>query len=84
MAPSQQSIADEAAAKAVRECFILLGVDVDDTASVEEFREDLRFGRGLRKRADQGIDAIFKLVFLAIAGAVVSAIAKYFHLSPPQ
>lgn len=81
---TQQSIADEAAGKAVRECFALLGVDVDDKQSVEEFREDLRFGRSLRKRADQGVDALFKLVFLAIAGAVVSAVAKYFHLTPPQ
>jgi len=83
MAPSQKSIAEEAADKAVRECFALLGVDVDDTASVEEFREDLRFGRSLRKRADQGVDALFKLVFLAVAGAIVSAVARYFHLTPP-
>ena len=34
----------EAADRAVKKVFAILGVDVDKPESVEEFREDLRFG----------------------------------------
>lgn len=52
--------ADEASEKAVRKVFAILGVDIDEPAEVESFRDDLRFGRRLRKAADRG--------FLAFAG----------------
>lgn len=41
--------ADLAADQAVKKVFALLGVDVDDPESVESFREDLRFGKRLRR-----------------------------------
>ena len=37
----------EAADRAVKKVFAILGVDVDKPDSVEEFREDLRFGKRL-------------------------------------
>ena len=79
-ADQQKAIADQAAREAVREAFILLGVDTEDPKSIDDFQADLRFNRSLRRRADQGTDAFFKLVFLAIAGAIISAVAKYLHI----
>lgn len=47
---SDQDVAD----RAVKKVFAILGVDIDKPESIEEFREDLRFGRKLRKAADHG------------------------------
>lgn len=55
----------EAADRAVKKVFAILGVDVDRPESVEEFREDLRFGKKMRKAADHG--------FLALMGVLVAA-----------
>ena len=77
--PSTKSVAEEAAEKAVRETFLLLGVDVDDHESIESFREDISFSRGMRKRAEQGVDVFFKLVFASVATAIISAVWKYLH-----
>lgn len=57
----------QAADAAVKKVFAILGVDIDKPESVEEFREDLRFGKKLRKASDHGT-----LVFIA---AVISALA---------
>ncbi|MDF3822818.1 hypothetical protein P3G55_23170 [Leptospira sp. 96542] len=57
-----EEVARLSADKATRKVFAILGVDLDKPESVESFREDLRFGRRLRKAADHG--------FLAIVGAV--------------
>ena len=64
--------ADEAADKAVRKVFAILGVNIDNPESVEEFREDLRFGRKLRKMADHGTLALIGLLAIGI-GAVLWA-----------
>lgn len=53
-------VSEESSDKAVRKVFAILGVNVDEPAEVESFRDDLRFGRRLRKAADKG--------FLAFAG----------------
>jgi len=60
------TIATDAADLAVKKVFYLLGVDVEDAQSVEEFREDLRFGRKIRKLADHGMIAIVGLIALGI------------------
>jgi hypothetical protein len=60
--------AAEAAEIAVKRVFAILGVDIDKPESVEEFREDLRFGKKLRKGADHGF-----LAFVAILTAAVCA-----------
>ena len=60
----------EIADRAVRKTFAILGVDIDRPESVEEFRQDLRFGKKLRKLADHGTMAFFAAVAIAIVGAI--------------
>jgi hypothetical protein len=60
----------EAADRAVKKVFAILGVDIDKPESVEEFREDLRFGKKLRKAADHGFMAFVGVVAVAIASAI--------------
>ena len=67
--PSEEAVIDEAVEKAVKKTFAILGVDVDKPESVEEFREDLRFGKAMRKYASHGFMAFIAVVF---AGAAVS------------
>lgn len=50
--------AEQAADHAVRKVFAILGVDIDKPESVEEFREDLRFGKKLRRVADHSLLAL--------------------------
>lgn len=64
--------AEDAAERAVRKVFAILGVDIDKPESVEEFREDLRFGRRLRRAADHGLIATVGLMVVGL-GAVVWA-----------
>lgn len=65
---------DEAADKAVRKVFAILGVDIDKPESVEEFREDLRFGRKMRKVADHGTLALVGLLVLGLGAALWAGI----------
>lgn len=60
----------EAADRAVKKVFVILGVDVDKPESVEEFRADLRFGKKLRKAADHGFLVLIGLVVIAISAAL--------------
>lgn len=66
MRPECSEIAD----KAVKKTFAILGVDIDNPHSIEEFRQDLRFGKRLRKIADHGTLAFFAAVAVAIVGAI--------------
>jgi len=67
----------DSADRAVKKVFAILGVDVDRPESVEEFREDLRFGKKLRRAADHGFFAVVGMVAIAMAVAVwVSIIAR--------
>ena len=68
--PCDNPTCQEAADRAVKKVFAILGVDVDKPESVEEFREDLRFGKKMRKSADHG--------FLALMG-VLAAAASWLH-----
>jgi hypothetical protein len=67
-------VSKEAADRAVKRVFAILGVDVDKPSEVEDFREDLRFGRKMRKVADHGVFAFFALVAAAFAAAVWTGI----------
>jgi len=60
----------EIADRAVKKTFAILGVDIDKPESVEEFRQDLRFGARLRKIADHGTLAFFAAVAVAIVAAL--------------
>jgi hypothetical protein len=62
--------------KAVKKTFAILGVNVDDPASIEEFRQDLRFGKRLRKLADHGGLAFAAAVSIAIAAAIWAGVAE--------
>lgn len=68
----------EAADHAVKKVFAILGVDIDKPESVEEFREDLRFGKKLRKASDHGtlvmIAALVSGVMYAIWVGIQAAV----------
>jgi hypothetical protein len=67
---SAEEIERKAVDAAVAEVFAMLGVDVRRPESIEEFREDLRFGRRMRRATGHG-----ELVFVAIMiGAVLTAL----------
>lgn len=66
--------AAEAAEIAVKRVFAILGVDIDNPGDVEEFREDLRFGKKLRRGADHGFLAFMAIVATAIAAALWAGI----------
>lgn len=60
----------QAANLAVKKVFAILGVDVDKPESVESFREDLRFGRKLRKLADHGMVGVVGILVLGLMTAL--------------
>lgn len=64
-----ERVSEESADKAVKKVFAILGVDINKPESVEEFREDLRFGRKLRKLADHGVFVLVALLFTGLAWA---------------
>jgi hypothetical protein len=66
----------EAADRAVKKVFAILGVDVDKPESVEEFREDLRFGKRMRKAADHGFLALMGVLAAAAMAAVWAGIVS--------
>lgn len=53
---------NEAVELAVKKVFAILGVDIDRPESVEEFREDLRFGRKMRKLTDTGLLGVISVL----------------------
>lgn len=78
--PCDNPTCQEAADRAVKKVFAILGVDVDKPESVEEFREDLRFGKRMRRAADHGLLALMGVITAALAAAawagIVSNISK--------
>lgn len=79
--PDHCKMASNAAAdKAVREVFKLIEVDVDDQKSVNEFREDLRFGGRMRKYTERGMI----VAVTVITGAVILAVWEGFVMKIKQ
>ena len=60
----------DAADRAVKKVFAILGVDIDKPESVEEFREDLRFGKKLRRIADHSTLAFFAVIAVGAASLI--------------
>lgn len=60
-------IAEAAARKAVRDAFLVLGIDVNVKREVDDFRDDLRFGRQIRKLVGHGMLAAVSVAAAAIA-----------------
>ena len=59
--PCDNPTCQDAADRAVKlKVFAILGVDVDKPESVEEFREDLRFGKRMRRAADHRLLALVR------------------------
>lgn len=71
-----ERMSEYAAEHAVKKVFAILGVDIERPESVEEFREDLRFGKRMRKVADHGTLAFFGVVAAAFAAAVWAGIVS--------
>jgi hypothetical protein len=69
----------DAADLAVKKVFAILGVDVDKPESVEDFREDLRFGKRMRRAADHGMLALFGVIAAAFAAALWAGIVSAIH-----
>lgn len=67
---NESLIIDAAVDKAVKKTFAILGVDVDKPESVEEFREDLRFGRAMRRYSSHGFMAFIAVVCAGVAGTL--------------
>lgn len=63
-------IADEAATKAAKHVFAILGVDIDTPKEVEEFRENLRFAANMRRSANRWSLAIVASIGTGTAGAL--------------
>lgn len=70
MQQHNDQLIEAAVDKAVKKTFAILGVDVDKPESVEEFREDLRFGKAMRKYASHGFMAFIAVVFAGVAGSI--------------
>ena len=66
---------NEAADKAVKKVFSILGVDVDDAKDVEHFREGLRFGESLHKMANKSMMTIVVVVSAALVTATFIGLA---------
>lgn len=58
----------------VKRVFAILGVDVDSPASVEEFRQDLRFNRMVRTHVKNAVVVFYTSVFSALGLALVNLI----------
>lgn len=65
----------EAADKAVKKVFNILGVDVDDPKQVEQFREGLRFGESLHAMANKSMMTVVVVVSAALVGATFIGLA---------
>lgn len=75
--PAEADLAAQRTADlAVKKFFAILGVDIDKPESVEEFREDLRFGRRLRKMTGHGQLAMVAIICGGLVYATWSGIAK--------
>jgi hypothetical protein len=74
----QNSNCQDAADRAVKKVFAILGVDIDRPESVEEFREDLRFGKKLRKIADHSTMAFVGVVAVGFASLLWIGIQSKF------
>jgi hypothetical protein len=60
----------------VKKVFAILGVDIDKPESVEEFRQDLRFGKKMRKAADHGFLAMIGLIVVGLGAALWAGIVS--------
>lgn len=72
-----QRYSEAAAEQAVKKVFAILGVNIDCPESVEEFREDLRFGKKMRKAAGHSTLAFVGVATVGMAYAAWAGIISY-------
>lgn len=65
-----QQYAEEAADKAVQKTFAVLGVDINVPKDIEEFRDDLRFGRLMRRAADRSVIVMVSVIAAGFVAAL--------------
>ena len=65
----EEAVSEEAARRAVKKVFAILGVDIDNPKEVEEFRMDLHFAADMRQYTKRG----FMVFFTAIIGLAATA-----------
>jgi hypothetical protein len=68
---------EEAVSCAVKKVFAILGVDIDKPESVESFREDLRFGRRMRRAADHSFLAFIGVLTVGLVSAMWFGLQNY-------
>lgn len=61
---------EQAAKRAVTETMAVIGVDVTNQESVNDFRDDLRFSRKIRKAGDHSLMLIIGLVITGLGTAL--------------
>lgn len=76
----EEQIIRSAADHAVKKTFAILGVDIDDPESIEEFRQDLRFGKRMRKMSDHGQLALAGMFFVGLGWAIFEGIRAKFGM----
>jgi hypothetical protein len=69
-----KQVIEQSVERAVKKTFAILGVDINDPESVEEFRQDLRFGKRMRKMADHGQLALVAMFFMGLGWALYEGI----------
>jgi len=69
-----KEVIEQSVERAVKKTFAILGVDINDPESVEEFRQDLRFGKRMRKMADHGQLALVAMFFMGLGWALYEGI----------
>lgn len=72
---SAASLMNGAADKAVKDVFAILGVDISNPESIEDFRASLRFVRQTHRVVGHGILAFIAIVAAALATVVWSGLA---------
>ena len=64
---------EESAESAIRRVFYMLGVDTDSPSEVEQFREDLRFSRNMRKH----VSGISASLLVAVVAGILTMLATH-------
>ena len=70
MAINEERVAEDAAERAVKKTFAILGIDINSPFEVEQFRRDLRFAGDLRKMAGKSMVA-FIISFIGLITAAI-------------
>lgn len=66
---------DEAAHKAVKQVFGIMGINVDEPREIERFREGLRFGESLHKMANKSVMTAVVMITSALVIATFIGLA---------